>query len=461
MTFLQRSCAGAVLVLVIVLLRGLLGRRLPRRTFTALWWVAALRLLLPLPLPSPLSVYTLFAALRRPAAETAVPAIPVYLLPAAEAAPAEAPAAAAVSGWAVLYWVAAAGLALWFLSSYIRWRHRFAVSLPAPAGIAPGWEHPRVALRVSDRIAAPLSYGLLRPVILLPRSMDWTDGTALRCVLAHEYAHIRHLDGLAKLLFAAALCRFWFHPAAWVLYVLGSHDLELACDEEAVRRLGHPGEYARALLRMEERRSRPLYNHFSQYAVEERIKIIMTNTQKKWSLAALLLAVLLAAGVTTAFATSADDPPADRTLPAETAVPPEEAAEMCLPVPGGRQTAGFGSRTIYSYPDGDEEAEPVEETLLHSGIDLAAERGTAILAALDGTVEATGFDASWGNYVLLDHGGGLKTFYAHCASTAVAVGDTVARGETIAAVGSSGMSTGPHLHFEVQQDGQATEPIFG
>ena len=163
MSLLQRSVAGGVLILVIVLLRGLLGRRLPRRTFTALWLAASLRLLLPLPLPSPLSVYNLFSAPRQSAPAPVTPGIPVRLLPAAGAAAVPAEAAAGFSGWAAVYWAVSAGLGLWFLLAYLRWRRRFAASLPAPEGT--GWRHPRVALRVSDQIAAPLSYGLLRPVI--------------------------------------------------------------------------------------------------------------------------------------------------------------------------------------------------------------------------------------------------------------------------------------------------------
>ena len=96
---------------------------------------------------------------------------------------------------------------------------------------------------------------------------------------------------------------------------------------------------------------------------------------------------------------------------------------------------------------------------LHSGIDIPADQGAVILAAADGTVTETGFDAAKGNYLILDHGDGLTTMYAHCRNVDVKEGDTVRSGEMIAAVGSTGMSTGPHLHFEVRQDGQAQNPV--
>ena len=96
---------------------------------------------------------------------------------------------------------------------------------------------------------------------------------------------------------------------------------------------------------------------------------------------------------------------------------------------------------------------------LHSGIDIPADQGAVILAAADGTVTEVGFDREKGNYLALDHGDGLTTVYAHCRNVDVQKGDTVKAGEMVAAVGSTGMSTGPHLHFEVRQDGQAQNPV--
>ena len=96
---------------------------------------------------------------------------------------------------------------------------------------------------------------------------------------------------------------------------------------------------------------------------------------------------------------------------------------------------------------------------LHSGIDIPAEQGVVILAAADGTVTETGFDPVRGNYLVLDHGDGLTTLYAHCRNVDVKEGDTVQDGEMVAAVGSTGMSTGSHLHFEVRQDGEAQNPV--
>jgi murein DD-endopeptidase MepM/ murein hydrolase activator NlpD len=94
----------------------------------------------------------------------------------------------------------------------------------------------------------------------------------------------------------------------------------------------------------------------------------------------------------------------------------------------------------------------------HAGVDFAAEHGAPIHAAAGGKVRVAGFRPDYGWTVEVDHGNGLSTRYAHASRLKVKVGDIVAPGDPIAAVGSSGRSTGPHLHFEVLRHGAATDP---
>jgi peptidoglycan hydrolase FlgJ len=95
----------------------------------------------------------------------------------------------------------------------------------------------------------------------------------------------------------------------------------------------------------------------------------------------------------------------------------------------------------------------------HKGIDLAARAGTPIGAAAEGTVVFSGRNKGYGNMVMLEHADGRRTLYAHASRLFVKVGDQVRRGQTIAAVGSTGHSTGPHLHFEVRQGNVALNPL--
>lgn len=94
----------------------------------------------------------------------------------------------------------------------------------------------------------------------------------------------------------------------------------------------------------------------------------------------------------------------------------------------------------------------------HNGVDLAAPSGTAILAAYDGDVVAAAYSGSMGNYIMIDHGSGLYTIYMHCSALYVSKGQTVTKGQNIAAVGSTGRSTGPHLHFSVRLNGSYVSP---
>ena len=96
---------------------------------------------------------------------------------------------------------------------------------------------------------------------------------------------------------------------------------------------------------------------------------------------------------------------------------------------------------------------------LHTGLDLAASTGTPIHAAGDGVVVFSGRWGGYGNCVILDHGGGTATLYGHCSRLAVSEGQPVTQGQTIAYVGSTGLSTGPHLHFEVRRDGHPVDPM--
>lgn len=94
----------------------------------------------------------------------------------------------------------------------------------------------------------------------------------------------------------------------------------------------------------------------------------------------------------------------------------------------------------------------------HNGVDFASPKGTAIYAAYDGKVVAAAYSASMGNYVMIDHGDELYTIYMHASALYVEKDDVVARGETIAAVGSTGRSTGNHLHFSVRRGGAYVSP---
>ena len=120
-----------------------------------------------------------------------------------------------------------------------------------------------------------------------------------------------------------------------------------------------------------------------------------------------------------------------------------------MPLEGAALTSDFGMRT-----------HPVlGGRRRHSGIDLAAPTGTPIYATADGIIGRADWFSSYGLYISIDHGASMETRYAHLSRLAVAAGDNVKKGELIGYVGSTGRSTGPHLHYEVRVDGVAVNPI--
>ena len=95
---------------------------------------------------------------------------------------------------------------------------------------------------------------------------------------------------------------------------------------------------------------------------------------------------------------------------------------------------------------------------VHTGIDVGAPTGTSIKSAAGGKVIFSGWKGTLGKLVVVSHGNGVQTYYAHCSTLLVSVGDTVSTGQLIAKVGSTGRSTGPHLHFEIRVNGTAVNP---
>ena len=120
------------------------------------------------------------------------------------------------------------------------------------------------------------------------------------------------------------------------------------------------------------------------------------------------------------------------------------------PVDGGTVSSGYGGRTA-----------PIGEGYdWHPGIDIAADFGEPVYASGAGVVEQAGWNGGYGRYVRIDHGNGYASAYGHMSGLVVAAGQHVAKGEIIGFVGSTGYSTGPHVHFEVLADGQTIDPYY-
>lgn len=317
MKLLEMSLSGAVLIAAAVLIRAATLRRLPKIIFPVLWELAVFRLLVPFTVPSGSVACTPAGRGLSAPSFLEMESGGIFVLPRNGLFPEQgmerfSTGLSPVSVWFSVWCAGMILCAAYFLISYLRCRMEFRTSLPVYSAFTERWLKEqtlkrRISVRQSDRIRAPLTYGLFRPVILMPKQTDWEDTEQLQYIFAHEYAHIRRLDAAAKLAAAIAFCVHWFNPFVWVMCRFFNRDMELACDECVVRQFGETSKapYARMLICMEEKKSglQPFCSRFCKNAGEERITAIM-NT-KRTTPAVCLSACLTVSVAACLFAASA------------------------------------------------------------------------------------------------------------------------------------------------------------
>ena len=314
-------------------------------------------------------------------------------------------------------------------------------------------------------VDSPVLLGLLRPAIYLPE--EELERGALIHALSHELVHWRRRDLAYKHLVVLVTSLYWFDPVVWLMARAIDRDCELSCDQEVVKNMSLPQrrDYGRTLLWAAERqgrRARPLSATFGSQkkCLRERIEAIMkvrkTSKLTKAALWVVTAAVALSFVVVGAYAGGESAPSGAEPAVVEGTVPPGEMsapAGLSWPFEGVtevRVSALFESRV---HPITGKRTE-------HTGIDFVLEKDTPVLAAAQGTVTEVGYNAEYGNYVELSHGGGLSTRYANLASIGLCQeGDQVTAGQQIGTVGKTGRSTGYHLHFETLLNGVRADPL--
>ena len=484
--------SGSAMILLVLALRLFLKKHLPHRVFPALWCLCALRLLLPITIPSHLSVWNL---LHTSVAAQADGVISDVLTPfpslATNSITEPAADAAGIRPMLLVWLVCAILFAAYFVIGYACMVRRFRGTRLAPQPSIDALldrfrfsRDPRICMSNSHR--APLTFGVFRPTVLLPEDLPVGDAQ-FQLVLAHELAHIRRKDCLRKLLLTVCLCLYWWNPLVWMMVWLANRDMELACDEAVLRALGSDCRkaYALTLLDMAQRKpkSAPLCSGFARSSAEERIRAIL-NFKRIPAWVGICVAVLfvLTASVFTTQAVSPSaipemEPAVQEEIPKENAavsVPVSEPLPTTPPImpeqEAESETQPQPEVPAYIFPLEDANAEVLDsygwqehpvtkQKSLHSGVDLAADYGTNVLAVADGTVLDCSYDMAYGYILTLEHADGVQTQYAHLSEFLVKSGDAVRQGQIIAKTGDSGWSTGPHLHLGVLIDGEAVDPL--
>ncbi|WP_277255048.1 M56 family metallopeptidase [Negativibacillus massiliensis] len=347
MSLVQMSLSAALMIVAIIILRALTIERFPKKTFLVLWWIALLRLLIPFSIPSVMSFYSWFdpnlpAVVEQSSAmestfepvlddssetmenstQFEMTPIPDTDIEYVEVKPSKSFSENFFDMLPAIWGVGIGVIAAFFGINYWKGIREFRMSLPVENEFVNEWlsSHQlrrNITIRQYDCIHTPLTYGIFRPVILLPKESLEQSPSTLNFILTHEWVHIRRFDCVTKILLTATLCIHWMNPLVWVMYLLFNRDIELSCDETVLHLLGRNrrSDYALALIDMEEQKGgfASFASGFGRNAIEERIRAIMK--MKKASLITILAAVVVVACVSILFATSAKNNPIDTELP--------------------------------------------------------------------------------------------------------------------------------------------------
>ena len=427
------SLKGSIAALGVWLVCGLLHRlHAPRQLCRILWLAVLIRMVCPVGIPvslpqaSPaplqevvhweetaLSEEAVFSVQPDTPVSSSVPSLGTQLL---------------VLGWCA----GAAGLMLHALTSSRKLKKQVALAYRTQEGFYTG-----------EGVTPPFVLGTFAPKIYLPGGLDPRQREG---ILLHEQTHIRQLDHFFKPFCYLVVCLHWFNPLAWLAYRQFSLESEAACDEAVAARL-EPSlrkDYCQSLVDFALSPSLTLQPlALGQSNAKARVTAILGY--KKPAVWALVLSLALALGMGLAcFA----QPVEGQSLPSKASVPEtarEEASVFSLPV----EEYNYVSCRFGSNPD---------NFSYHKGIDLAADQGTPVLAAASGVVTTAQNHWSYGNYVIVDHGNGLTTLYAHLDTLTVEEGETVTAAQQLGTVGRTGNVTGNCLHFEVRENGTVTDP---
>ncbi|MCR4679565.1 MAG: peptidoglycan DD-metalloendopeptidase family protein [Lachnospiraceae bacterium] len=469
-SFAQKNISLSV-VIVAILLGRLLLKKFPKRYSYLLWTCLGVRALFDLGLHLKLPKFGLphSEADVTETINSAVAAGQKYIFEFGTVDKYDAPVKAALTARDILpgalfaIWVAGIlAMVAYGIANFIKVKKVTAVSFKEESG-----------LYRCDYIESPIAFGFIKPRVYVPSDCDVS---AMHFVIEHEKTHIRRGDVYFKLIAFLILSAYWVNPLAWVAFKLFNLDMELSCDEAVIRRAGleKREEYSRWLLyySTESRFVSLAPTAFGETDTKRRVKNIM-KLKKKGIISTIAGVVLLAAilvvclviapsaqaeerDVSGAGAVSENDQETHEDSRLADTVLQEEAQTATVEETQTVEETKESETITFSRPLSQEDAGFLTQgyTEEHTGYDVAAPKGTAVHAMADGTVEYADYDYTAGNKLTIRVNSTTTYTYAHLDEILVKVGDKISSGETVATVGSTGASTGPHLHVEACKDGE-------
>jgi len=295
--------SAIVMILMVLLIRYIAGKQISKIAFMLIWAIITLRLLIPIELTSNISIWNLMnnRTYENPQAS------PYYTIQ-------------NLSWFNILIGIWILGVivfGLYFFINHIRFRKNIRDAIPVMNAYVLEWQKYNstfrpLEIKQSDKISSPLTFGVFKPVIILPDIIELYEEEELKHILTHEYVHIRRFDYISKLVLAATLSIHWFNPFVWLMYILANRDIELSCDEIVLKALDKKSSanYAMTLINAADNQNQlvmthseeamahsnkaMLYSGFAKHALEERVKAIL-ETKKKSNIGATVAIVLTVA----------------------------------------------------------------------------------------------------------------------------------------------------------------------
>jgi len=265
--------SAIVMILVVMVLRYIVGKQISKIAFLLIWGIITFRLLVPVNLISDFSIWNIVDNPLLNDSQTTE-----YLQR---------------FNWLRIFLIAwgtgVVVFATYFAKNHLRFRKKVRDATAVTNAYILEWQKYNKTFRTIDikqssEINSPLTFGILRPRIILPDIVDLYEEEELKYILAHEYVHIRRFDYIMKIALAATLSIHWFNPFVWIMYIVANRDIELSCDEIVISALDKKSSttYAMTLIDAADAQNQLAMMHtgFDKHALEERVRAILEAKKK-------------------------------------------------------------------------------------------------------------------------------------------------------------------------------------
>ena len=306
----------------------------------------------------------------------------------------------------------------------------------------------RIKILVSRTNAPPFTFGVFNPVIIIPQKIKHDVlSNEIKAVLAHEMVHIKRFDAIRIFFLGFVQAVYFFNPVVWIIARKLNLLREIQCDHFILKyKIIQPSVLGKVLLSLSgSSKNLPLTfilaltgfkNHLKKRLMAMKGENHMTVNRILFSITAILISSAML---------SMSQP-----IPVKI----QETAKIVSdkgfanPLKEMKVTSGFGMR---KHP-------VLKKMMKHQGIDLSAQKGTAVYSISEGKVIEAAMKGNYGNTVVIQHADNVRSLYAQLSEILVKKGQVIKKGEVIGKAGSSGLSTAPHLHFEIREKNQPVNP---